>query len=101
MLYKKYLTIAPNGVLPAKKHRSALIKLQEKKNVNHTNLSAEDFAEKIDEWIRIGFAHLRALKQSSTAEQRCFRKADGEEQTILKEIMDMLDLGDGSENGKQ
>ena len=99
VLYKKYLTIAPNGVLPAKKHRSALIKLQEKKNVNHTNLSAEDFAEKIDEWIRIGFAHLRALKQSSTAEQRCFRKADGEEQTILKEIMDMLDLGDGSENG--
>ena len=100
VLYKKYLAIAPNGVLPAKKNRSALIKLQEKKNVNHTNLTAEDFSEKVDEWIRIGFAHLRALKQSSTAEQRCFRKADGEEQTILKEIMDMLDLGDGSESGQ-
>ena len=99
VLYKKYLAIAPNGVLPAKKHRSALMKLQEKKNVNHTNKTPEDFAEKVDEWIRIGFAHLRALKQSSTAQQRCFRKADGEEQAILKEIIDMMELGDGSENG--
>ena len=97
-LFKQYLGKAPNGVLPAKKHRTALEKAVEKRpTLNSSRKNTEEFADKFDEWVRIGLAHLRLLKQSSQAMQRCCRKADQEEQTVLKEVLDLLVLGDSEE----
>ena len=97
-LFKQYLGKAPNGVLPAKKHRTAIVKATEKRTtLNNTRKTNEEFADKVDEWARIGLAHLRVLKQSPQAMQRCFRKADAEEQTSLKELLDLLVLQENEE----
>lgn len=53
-LWKKLVALAPNGVIPSKKNRLALEKLQEHRTVNTGKLSQAGFAEQIDEWIRIG-----------------------------------------------
>ena len=94
-LWKLYLKIASNGLIPAKKHRLALVKLQEKKNVNQTKLSPEEWSEKVDEWIRVGLSHLRTLKQQDLVKQRCFRKADAQEKSTIQEVLDLLPELDG------
>ena len=89
-LWEKYLTIASNGVLPSKKHRIALEKLQDRRNVNQTKQSPTEFAEDLDEWIRIGLAQLRSMKQAPIMKQRAFRKATAQEIEVLECILGML-----------
>ena len=94
-LWKEYLGCAPNGLIPAKKNRTALQKLQEQKAVNTTKKDPEEWAEKTDEWIRIGLAHLRILRQNDLTCQRCLRKADQSEIQALQDVLDMLPDFDG------
>lgn len=62
-LWKKYLSIAPNRVLPAAKHRAALQNVAEKKQLDHGKKTSKEFSEQADEWIRIALAQLRSCKQ--------------------------------------
>lgn len=91
-LWKNYLQVAPNGVLPAKRHRSALEKLQERRHVNKDmpKTSPSQWADKIDERARIGLAQLRILKQDQLAYGRCMRKCDQEEQDCLQAVLSQL-----------
>ena len=57
-LWKSFLKLAPNGVLPSKKHRQALEKLQDRREVNlNAKVSVEDFAITMDEWITCDFSN--------------------------------------------
>ena len=90
-LWTKFLGIASNGVVPSKKHRTSLEKLQDKRPVNKDGKrSREDYAERIDEWVRIGLSQLREIKKSELTKSRCFRKADAEEQAKLEEALALL-----------
>ena len=93
-LWLEFLAIAPNGVLPAKRTRLALERLQERRNCNKTQKTNEEYAELCDEWMRVGLAHLRSLKGNELNKARAFRKADAEEQAALTEILDCIQLGD-------
>ena len=92
-LWKLYFAKAQNGVLPAKKHRTALQKLQDKREMNFTTKpkkSIEEYADTVDEWVRIGLAHLRTLKQSSTARARAMRKLDSDQMDQLQGALDLI-----------
>ena len=90
-LWRKYLALAPNAVIPSKKHRLALEKLQERRSgVNTGKKNQQDFAEACDEWIRIGLSHLRFLKQSDINRSRCFRKCDPDEVATLETVLGSL-----------
>lgn len=97
LLWKELLKVAPNGVVPSKKNRTCLEKLQERRNVNTGRRTKEEFAERMDEHVRIGLAHLRTLRQSDVARLRCMRKADAKEQAALTEILDMLPQLEGGQ----
>ena len=92
LLWKKFLAIAPNGVIPSKKNRVALEKLQERRTGVKTKdkQSPEDHAEACDELIRIGLSHLRFLAQKEVNRIRCFRKCDPTEIGILENILGMI-----------
>ena len=93
-LFKRFLNIAPNGVIPSKKHRVCLEKLQEKKNVASGRRTSAEHAERWDEWIRIGLSQMRGLKQSEVARARCLRKCDGDEQLAIEDVLSLLPEGD-------
>ena len=98
-LWKSFLKLAPNGVLPSKKHRQALEKLQDRREVNlNAKVSVEDFAITMDEWIRIGLSQLRGIKSCDLSKTRCFRKATPEEQETLEELMGYLQEMDMEES---
>ena len=93
LLWGKFLAIAPNGVLPSKKCRLALEKLVDRREgVNQTKKTTEDYAIKCDDWIRLGLSHLRNMKQSDVAKQRCLRKCDPDESSKIEDILAKLDL---------
>ena len=79
-LWSKLLRLAPNGMIPSKKNRQSLERLQDARNVNHGKIEKQAFADQIDEYMRIGLAQLRALKQSELQMSRAMRKATREEQ---------------------
>ena len=75
-LLLEYIQVASNAVLPGKRHKQALCKLDERLSLNnHRTRSREDWADFIDDRARMALAHLRSLKQE-VPRQRAFRKAD-------------------------
>ena len=101
-LWRKYLALAPNAVIPSKKHRLALEKLQERRSgVNTGKKNQQDFAEACDEWIRIGLSHLRFLKQSDINRSRCFRKCDPDEIATLETVLGLITEIDGETDDSQ
>ena len=58
-----YLAVAPNGVLPSKKHKTALCRLDEARQLNKLKTRArDDFADFVDDKVRMTLAHLRSLR---------------------------------------
>ena len=92
-LLRELLAIAKNGVLPGKRTRAALEQLDEKFDLNKMKgKSRDDWADFIDDRLRMCLAHLRGLKASELAKQRMFRKADARQQQIISELLDSLQL---------
>lgn len=90
-MWREYLKLAPNGALPAKKHRLSIVALLEKDEIkNSSRKSNMEYADKCDEWIRTGLAHLRQIKNCDIKRARCFRKADSDQQTILKDLLELM-----------
>ena len=97
-LWHHFVAIAPNGVIPSKKHRLCLEKLQGTKNLDTGKMSSQEFTEQVDEWVRIGLAQLRTLRMSQLARTRCFRKSSPEEQQKLEKLMGCLTEVDAEES---
>ena len=89
-LLAKYLDVAPNGVLPSKRHKAAVIGADEQRSLNKTKKSADDFADIIDDSIRMALAHLRGLKLYDSSRVRAFRKMDICQQNTIQKLLDKL-----------
>ena len=89
-LWTRYIKLAPNGVIPSKKHRTSIEKLCERKEIPKGKLSTEAFAEDMGERIRIGLSQLRGIKVCPLARQRCLRKTGPEEQKVIEGLIALL-----------
>ena len=96
---KSYLRLAPNAMISGKKHRTALTRLLETKKANCSKKSDSDWVDATDELIRVGLSHVRKLKQNDLLRQRCYKKADAKQQEVLEEILQMITIAPGEEDG--
>ena len=91
-LFKSYIEVAPNTVISSKRHKQALVRLEESDRVNFSKKSTSDFTDAIDDYVRMGLAHIRMLKQSAEAKERAYRRADQHQQRLLDEILELVDV---------
>ncbi|CAE7514376.1 unnamed protein product [Symbiodinium sp. CCMP2592] len=89
----KHAAIAPNGVLPAKKHKMALESLESVHNSiglqKSEKRSLPDFLDFCDDTIRMALSHCRSLK-NDLAKARLFRKADSSQQRAIEDVLSLL-----------
>lgn len=97
-LFKDYVRVAPNTVLSAKKHKQALVRLDDTEKLNYTRKVQADFVDAVDDALRCGLAHFRSLKQMDDAKTRAFRKADEEQKRAIQEVLDLIHIEKGQEH---
>ena len=89
--YSSMFSIHSNGVLSSKKVKASLLKLQaEKGRLNYTKQHDADWADSMDDLIRIGASQFRDLKRDSVKYNRCVRKCSLEEKKILTQCLATL-----------
>lgn len=99
-LYTSLFAIHSNGVLSSKKVKSALLKLQaEKGRLNFTKQHDTDWADAMDEMIRIGAAQFRELRRDSVKYNRCVRKCSHQEKKNIDTVLGHLSLEENLEKG--
>lgn len=97
-LFKSYIQVAPNTIISSKKHRQAIVRLLEnKKIVNTTRKTSEDFADTIDDFVRMGLAHFRILRQNSEKKEQAFRKCDQNQQQALEAVLALINIDPAAE----
>jgi hypothetical protein len=84
------LGVAANGVLPAAKVKQALMKLSESMKINQTKSSTADFADKVDQRIRIVMAQYRQVKTNPYEYQRLMKKATPEEKAAIDKVLNNM-----------
>ena len=89
-LFQRYAKVAPNSVILSSKHKVAIKRLVETKKINHTRKTNEDFADLIDNTIRMGLNHFRNMKQNGTIKERAYRRADKIQQDALDSVLSLL-----------
>eukprot|EP00434_Breviolum_minutum_P045966 symbB.v1.2.041336.t1/scaffold8073.1/size7880/1 len=89
-LFQRYAKVAPNSVILSSKHKIAIKRLVETKKVNHTRKTNEDFADLVDNTIRMGLNHFRNMKQNSVIKERAYRRADKTQQDALDSVLGLL-----------
>ena len=93
-LLKLYLQVARNGVLPTKRHKSALESVATARNLlEKSKKSMADWVDITDDSIRMALSHLRNLFASSEAKCRAFRRMDRRQQDTVQGLLDLLDMG--------
>ena len=96
-LFKDYVKVAANSVVSSKKHKQALVRLDDTEKINFTRKVQADFVDAVDDAIRCGLAHFRTLKQMDDAKIRAFRKADEDQQKAIQEVLDLIQIEKGHE----
>ena len=91
-LWISYVKIAPNTIISGKRHKQALVRLDETEKINYTKKPINDLVDILDDTIRMGLSHLRQLKQFPDAKERAFRKADSQQQELLEEVLDLITI---------
>lgn len=82
-----------NGVLQSTKMRKALLALQaESGRINFTKLHDTDFADGMDEKIRIACQQYRELKRDPKKYLRCIKKASVKEKNNIDNVLSFLQL---------
>eukprot|EP00439_Symbiodinium_sp_Y106_P055438 s2645_g7.t1 len=89
-LLVEYCKVAPNGVLPAKKHKQAIQNIDKQRLLNYTKKTSEDFSDTLDDWIRMCLSRCRSLRSCETKKARCFRRADTAQVAALEEILALI-----------
>lgn len=89
-LFKRYCEVAPNTIVSGKKNKAAITRLCETKGVNHTRKTVEDFADMVDNSIRMGLGHYRTMKQQGDLKERAFRRADSAQQTAMENVLSIV-----------
>ena len=89
-LFKRYFEVAPNTIVSGKKNKAAITRLCETKGVNHTHKSVDDFADMVDNSIRMGLGHYRTMKQQGDLRERAFRRADSTQQKAMESVLSIV-----------
>ena len=86
--------VAPNAVLPSKKLRIAIHRLVTDSNrkVNKTSYHTDDFADQLDQRIRVLLAQARALKKQEDY-TTAMKKATQQEKDAVDEILSHIRYG--------
>ena len=92
-LFQGYAKVAPNTMLPPKKHRAALAQLRQEGKINFSRKSDADFFDYVDEMLRVCFSQFRQLAQSPDACERAFRKASPIQVKAIEGVLSMLTVG--------
>jgi hypothetical protein len=88
-------------LLPSKKHKVALERLQAEDKINFTKRSDADFVDMIDERLRIAFKQYRELLQCSSGRERSFKKASLAEKTAIETVRSALIIDGAGTMGSQ
>ncbi len=88
--FQRYAKVAPNSVILSSKHKVAIKRLVGTKKINHTRKTNEDFADLIDNTIRMGLNRFRNMKQSNVIKERAYRRADKIQQDALDSVLGLL-----------
>ena len=96
-LFKAYVIVAPKTIVSAKKHRQAMLRLLGTKRWGHSKKNDEDAADQMDDWVRMGLAHLRVLKQHADKREQAFRKCDKAQRQALDNILALINVDVGSQ----
>ena len=96
-LFKAYVRVAPKTIVSAKKHKQAMLRLLETKRWGHSKKNNDDAADMMDDWVRMGLAHLRILKQHADKREQAFRKCDKAQRQALDSILALINVDVGSQ----
>jgi len=94
-----YFDLAPNGMLPPKKNKVALEKIDAGGKANYTKNDRATWAEDLDEIIRTILRHFREMKKYTEVRERYFKQASPAEKRKINEVLkkvvvsDEVDLG--------
>ena len=89
-LYLEYAKVAPNSMIPPKKHRTALERLDHHTKCNFTKATTEDWADQVDQAIRLAMKQFRDLKKEVIFRERAFRRVDSVVQKNIQKVLDHL-----------
>ena len=89
-LFRSYALIAPNSIISSKKHKQAVVRIEERERINFGKKSVSDFTDAVDDIVRMGLQHYRHLKQRPDLKERPFRKADHDQQRAIEGVLEVL-----------
>ena len=100
-LYLDYAKVAPNSMIPPKKHRTALERLDHHTKCNFTKATTEDWADQVDQAIRLAMKQFRDLKKEMIFRERAFRRVDSVVQKNIQKVLDHLSHFDDEDSQHQ
>ena len=96
-LWMKVLRVAPACILPSKKLKDALEKIQrEITRLNFSKVSDEIYFDNMDTLVRISASQLRILKKDSAQYQRTMKKASISQKEKVDELLSCIVVPDTS-----
>ena len=100
-LMGKYTLIAPNGMIPPKKHRAALMRMHQESAINFSKKPTEDFLDWADESIRICLAQFRVIKNCELSRSRAFKKIGPAEIAAADKVLQQMELINSEQTDSQ
>ena len=94
-LYEAYARIAPNSIIPPKKHRLAITELSKSQSpkLHSTKKADSDVVDYVDEMIRVGFSQFRRLAQSSEIKTQTFRRCTPLQVESIEAVLSLMRVG--------
>ena len=94
-LYEAYARIAPNSIIPPKKHRLAITELSKSQSpkLHSTKKAESDVVDYVDEMIRVGFSQFRRLAQSSEIKTQTFRRCTPLQVESIEAVLSLMRVG--------
>ena len=90
-LFGEYLGVAKNSLLPGKKHKDALERIDNNTRITGRKTQA-DGVDYLDDLIRMGLSHLRQCEQNPKIREVAWRKCSEEVQEKLDKLLEQIDL---------
>ena len=100
-LLKDYVKVAPNTLIPPKRHRLALAAIHAKQPLHRTKKGDSDKLHFFDEKIRVALAQIRTLAQSPALKARAFRQSSPIQVERIEEVLKLVDVSVEAEGDSQ
>ena len=97
-LFQRYAKIAPNSMLPPKKNKIAIERLDQQMKCNFSKQSTSDYVDLVDNIVRTAMKQYRDLAKDPHAKERAYRRADSETQEAINPLLVLLHKCDSRES---